>query len=109
MISDRVGILFDGVLQTVGTLDELLVQRDMMIEVDGLTDALVADMTTRGIQLEDKAGTRSKLRVDAVSSPYDVIDYCRAKSLKILNVTPRRETLEELFVRVVGAAEAARR
>jgi len=109
LISDRVGILFDGVLQTVGTLDELLVQRDMMIEVDGLTDALVADMTTRGIQLEDKAGTRSKLRVDAVSSPYDVIDYCRAKSLKILNVTPRRETLEELFVRVVGAAEAARR
>lgn len=109
LISDRIGILFDGVLQTIGTLDELLVQRDMMVEVDGLNDALVADMTSRGFQFEDKAGTRSKLRIDAASSPYDVIDFCKNKALKILSITPRRETLEELFVRVVGAAEAARR
>lgn len=109
LISDRVGILFDGVLQTVGTLEELLTQRDMMVEVEGMTDTVLAEMAGRGVQLEDRTGTRSKLRVHATSSPYDVIELCKARSLKILSITPSRETLEELFVRVVGAAEAARR
>lgn len=109
MISNRIGILFEGVLQTIGTLEELLVQRDMVVDVDGLTDKGNAGIDHPGVSFEDRVGTRAKLRVNASLSTYDVIDFCKSQSLRILSITPRRETLEELFVRVVGAAEAARR
>lgn len=109
MICDRVGILFDGVMQTVGAIDELLIQRDMLIEVDGVTENIVNEVATYGVKLEDRIGTRSKFRMEASSSMYDVFELCKSKSLRILSVTPRRESLEELFVRVIGAAEAARR
>jgi len=109
MICDRVGILFDGVMQTVGAIDELLIQRDMLIEVDGVTENIVSEVATYGVKLEDRIGTPSKFRMEASSSMYDVFELCKSKSLRILSVTPRRESLEELFVRVIGAAEAARR
>lgn len=109
MICDRVGILFDGVMQTVGAIDELLIQRDMLIEVDGVTENIVNEVAAYGVKLEDRIGTRSKFRMEASSSMYDVFELCKSKSLRILSVTPRRESLEELFVRVIGAAEAARR
>lgn len=109
MICDRVGILFDGVMQTVGAIDELLIQRDMLIEVDGVTENIVNEVATYGVKLEDRIGTRSKFRMEASSCMYDVFELCKSKSLRILSVTPRRESLEELFVRVIGAAEAARR
>lgn len=109
MISDRVGILFDGVMQTVGSINELLTQRDMIIEVDGITESVVADIAQYGVKLEDRVGARSKLRLEATAPVYEILDVCKSKSLRILSVTPRRESLEELFVRVVGAAEAARR
>ena len=109
MICDRVGILFDGVMQTVGAIVELLIQRDMLIEVDGVTENIVSEVATYGVKLEDRIGTRSKFRMEASSSMYDVFELCKSKSLRILSVTPRRESLEELFVRVIGAAEAARR
>lgn len=109
MISNRIGILFEGALQTIGTLEELLVQRDMVVDVDGLTDTGSAGIDHPGVSFEDRVGTRAKLRVNAALSTYDVIDFCKSQSLRILSITPRRETLEELFVRVVGAAEVARR
>lgn len=97
MICDRVGILFDGVMQTVGAIDELLIQRDMLIEVDGVTENIVNEVATYGVKLEDRIGTRSKFRMEASSSMYDVFELCKSKSLRILSVTPRRESLEELF------------
>ena len=109
MISNRIGILFDGVLQTVGTLEELLVQRDMVLDVDGLEGEGLPDIGHPGVGFEDRIGTRAKLRVDASLSTYEVMELCKSRSLRILSIAPRRETLEELFVRVVGAAEAARR
>ncbi|MFA7691993.1 MAG: ABC transporter ATP-binding protein [Candidatus Hydrogenedentes bacterium] len=109
MISNRVGILFEGVLQTIGAVDDLLTQRDMLIEVDGATEPILQDMTQSGFKVEDHIGTRLKLRLESPSAMSEVLDLCKSKSLQILSVTPRRESLEELFVRVVGAAEAARR
>ncbi len=108
LISNRVGILFDGVLQTIGSIDELLTKREMTIDVEGITDAAIAELTAGGITLEDHTGTRAKLRVGENMSSYDAIELCKARSLRLLGVAPRRETLEELFVRVIGAAESAR-
>ncbi len=108
MMSDRVGILFNGVLQTIGSMEELLIKREMTVDVDGLTDEVATSLTERGVSIEDRTGARAQLRVGGSLSIFDVIELCKEKALQIHSVTPRRETLEELFVRVVGAAEAAR-
>ena len=109
LISNRVGILYNGMLQTTGTVDELLIKREMTVDVDGVNESTMEELKARGVAIEDRTGARAKLRVSGALSVYDVIDLCKTKSLQLNSVAPRRETLEELFVRVIGAAEAARR
>jgi len=108
MISDRAGILYEGVLQAEGRLDELLLQRDTALEVDGLTPELVEKSEAAGLRVEDRLGERGKLRAPEGLSAYDAIRRCGELGLKLVSVAPRRETLEELFVRVIGAAKTSR-
>jgi ABC-2 type transport system ATP-binding protein len=109
LICDRVGILFEGVLQAQGTLEELLVQRDVTVDVDGVDDAAAAKLAEKGLQVEDRVQSRAKLRVADAITAYEALELCRAFNLKLVGVAPRRETLEELFVRIVGAAQSTRR
>lgn len=109
LISNRVGILFEGVLQKIGPIEELLEMREVTIEVEvGENPALLDELTAKGIDAEDRVGGRAKLRVGGTWSTYDALELCKARGLNLLSVAPRRETLEELFVRVVGEAEAKR-
>ncbi len=108
MISDRAGILYEGVLQAEGRLDELLLQRDISLEVDGLTPELMDKSEAAGLRVEDRLGERGKLRAPEGLSAYDAIRRCGELGLKLVSVAPRRETLEELFVRVIGAAKSSR-
>lgn len=104
LISDRVGILFEGVLQTSGTLDELLTNREIVVHVvDALPEAL-AKLTAAGIEVEDTVENKTALRVPDRLSVYEALEVCRTYNLTLQSIAPRRETLEELFVRVVGAA-----
>ena len=106
LISNRIGILSHGVLQTQGTLNDLLTEREVSVMVSG-DAAVVAPLTDAGILVEDQVGDRIKLRVPDETSVYDTLERCRTAGLRLLSISPRRETLEELFVRVVGAAEAS--
>lgn len=108
LVSDRVGILFEGVLQTLGTIKELLTDREVTIETEGAAEACVQRLGERGIALEDRSGNRSKFRVPSTMNTFEALELCKAESLTLLSMAPRRETLEELFVRVVGAAKAER-
>ena len=109
LISNRIGILFEGVLQRFGPIEELLEMREVTIEVEvGENAALLDELTAKGIDAEDRAGGKAKLRVGGTWSTYDALEQCKARGLNLLSVAPRRETLEELFVRVVGEAEAKR-
>lgn len=106
LISDRVGILYEGVLQTMGTINELLTDRDITIDVSGMSDSAQKNLQTRGITTEDVIDSRGRLRVPPTMSLYDAIDLVKAERLSVVSVAPRRETLEELFVRIVGDAKA---
>jgi ABC-2 type transport system ATP-binding protein len=109
LISNRIGILFEGVLQRFGPIEELLEMREVTIEVEvGENAALLDELTAKGIDAEDRAGGKAKLRVGGTWSTYDALEQCKARGLNLISVAPRRETLEELFVRVVGEAEAKR-
>ncbi len=107
LICDRVGILFEGVLQRQGTLDELLESRDLQIEVDGWQEDKASRLPERGVQLEDTVGTRAKLRMPAGAGADAAVALCRDLKLTLWSIMPRRETLEELFVRVVKSAGRA--
>lgn len=108
LISDRVGILYEGELQTLGMIGDLLTDRDLVIEASGAKDESVAKLGEHGITAEDRVDSRVRLRVPTDKDLYDAVELCKANSLEILNVSPRRETLEDLFVRIVGEAKAKR-
>jgi len=106
LMSNRVGILFEGVLQTSGTIDELLTKRDITIEVEGPSPQALEKFAAAGIRTEDAVDNKVLLRVPDDVPVYKALDICKTENVALISVAPRRETLEELFVRVVGAAEA---
>ncbi|NIA14903.1 MAG: ATP-binding cassette domain-containing protein [Nitrospiraceae bacterium] len=108
MISNRVGILSNGVLQTMGTLDELLTSRDVLLQVGAMSAEASGKLTAAGLEIEDQVKDNVKIRVPDQVSVYDALELCKTQNVPLLSVAPRRETLEELFVRIVGAAERAK-
>ncbi len=107
LISDRVAILYEGRLMTLGTLEELLTNRDVMIRVEGGAPDAVDKLTKRGLKLEDSLNGRITLSIPNNISLYEAMEICKTENMNIVSVAPRRETLEELFVRTVGAAGQA--
>ena len=109
LVSNRVGILYEGVLQTCGTVDELLANRDITIHVGDASPESVSRIKELGIHVEDASDRKATLRVPDAMSVYKALEACKAENLSLVSIAPKRETLEELFVRVVGAAESAKR
>jgi ABC-2 type transport system ATP-binding protein len=109
LISDRVGILFEGDLKTLGTIDDLLSDRDVVIDVSIPAEETLKKVEATGITLEDKTLDKVRLRVPSKLSLYDAMEICKQEKLQVLSVAPQRETLEELFVRIVGGASKAAR
>jgi len=108
LISNRISILYEGDMKVHGTIDELLTDREVVIEVSGIEPSGAQQLADRGLQVEDAVSGRAKVRVPEGFDTYDAIEACRAAGAKIAGVAPRRETLEELFVRVVGGASRAK-
>lgn len=104
MISDRVGIIYEGEMQVLGTLDELLTDRDVTIEVSSLSDSAQTSLANAGITIDDATEKETFLRVPNSMSLYDAVGLCKDSQTHIVSIAPRRETLEELFVRTVGDA-----
>ena len=105
LISNRVGILSTGTMVTSGTLDELLTNRDVAIKLAKITPEALEKIGAAGIETEDIVDDQAIVRVPETMSVYDALEVCKAHKTELVNVAPRRETLEELFVRVIGAAE----
>ena len=105
LISDRVGILYEGELRAYGTIQELLTDRDLTIEVEKVEPQAIEKLREKNIVVEDRVFDKALLRVPGTINIYDALELCRANNMHITSVAPRRETLEELFVRVVGDAQ----
>lgn len=106
LISNRVGILSHGELRMQGGIDDLLIHRDVSILLDGASEGVEARLSQTGLKVEDRVGSRVTVRVPSDAEVYEAIERCKVEQLSLISITPRRETLEELFVRVIGAAEA---
>ncbi len=104
LISDRVGILYDGELKTLGALSDLLTDRDITVVVTELSAQARERLESGGVEVEEAIDKHTTLRVPSNRNVYEVIELCKAANASMVSVRPRRETLEELFVRVVGDA-----
>jgi ABC-2 type transport system ATP-binding protein len=104
LISNRVGILYQGELQVCGTLNELLTERDLTIEAEALSAESSANITAAGIAVEEGQEGMVLLRVPSTKTVYEAMELCQQEKVVVTTVAPRRETLEELFVRTVGSA-----
>jgi len=105
MLCDRVAIVFKGKLRSVGKLDDLVARDAKWIEVS-VRGSLPADLP--GIRTTAPDGT-TLLRVDGVPSLTKVLAAVPDAGGEVLSVWPRRESLEDLFLREIGRAKAEER
>lgn len=108
LISNRVGILFEGDLKTLGTVDELLALRDTAIRGRISEERGVAALAGVGMTVDEPVDGVREIHVPSDMPLYEALDRCRDAGVQIDSIAPRRETLEELFIRTVGAASVAK-
>lgn len=100
MLCDRVCILRRGEVVVAGTLGELLHEgkRRSEVTVTGATEALVADLVA-AVGSSRKVGDALVMEVAGDAAVKVVVEKVLASGAHLQSVTPKRETLEDLFVR----------
>ena len=107
-ITDRVAIVARGQLQAHGTPGDLVAKTILGVDIvarlpaDRDPAALVAD----AVRVR-RVGDDLALVLPAASDVDDWIARAHAAGAKIVSVTPRHETLEDLFLREVASANAS--
>ena len=101
MVCDRVGILVQGVVAQQGTIDDLT-RESQRYEITILGDAPDQKMLP-DVRIEKIAGNRTKLVLPSAESEaaQPTLDSLRAMGRTIESVMPKRESLEDLFMRAV--------
>ncbi|MBK6532489.1 MAG: ABC transporter ATP-binding protein [Deltaproteobacteria bacterium] len=111
MLCDRVAIVNRGELTAYGSLDQLLRReiRAVEVELSRVDEALVSALGALSGVKQGKLHDKVLLSVEGEDRVGDVLALAVAHNARVHSVTPRRETLEDLFVRnAIGAAAADR-
>jgi ABC-2 type transport system ATP-binding protein len=100
MLCDRVAIVHRGQLSAYGRLDELLRPdvRHVEIELANVSDALREQLAAKSATV-GAIGANVLVTIEGEAGVDAVLDLARANGARVVSVTPRRETLEDLFVR----------
>jgi ABC-2 type transport system ATP-binding protein len=111
-LSHRIGIMDQGEMIALGTLDELiqLVGEEDIVELEiteesstsELLNALGAVDGVRGMSTEN--GTVSMLAVDGNAALPDLINAANAQGVRVSNVAIREPNLEAVFLHLTGRA-----
>jgi ABC-2 type transport system ATP-binding protein len=102
MICDRVGILVRGRLTAVGRLDTLVSRKVLWFEV-----AVTGDLPRQVPgQVVSASGDEALIRVESVDDLTRLLASLQASGGQVTSVWPRRESLEDLFIREVRRAPA---
>jgi ABC-2 type transport system ATP-binding protein len=106
-ISDRVAIVVGGKIRDVGTPRDLVGQvklaTEVVLRVGGEGEALAAATKEISARAEKVRGVEGELVVTlgAGTDVDDFLAFARGQGGKVVSVTPRHETLEDLFLRRV--------
>jgi ABC-2 type transport system ATP-binding protein len=113
-ISDRVAIVVGGKIQDVGRPRDLVgnvrLATEVVLHVTGESAAVAAATQEIGARAEKVRGDGGDLLavLAAGADVDDFLEFARARGGKVISVTPRHETLEDLFLRRVEASKAER-
>ncbi len=105
MLCDRVTILRRGRVIADGTLEELLqpAARRVDIEARGVPSDLRAKLAPRALETHEHGETWA-VTVEGQENARELIAALASAGAEVVSVVPRRETLEDLFVRLWGNA-----
>jgi ABC-2 type transport system ATP-binding protein len=100
-LCDRVAIVNQGRLVAEGSLSELLEPAGLMvdIELDSASEELEAQLEELSLELSREDPTRVRIEVKGDDLVEDVLRLAIDSGAKVRAVIPRRETLENLFLR----------
>jgi ABC-2 type transport system ATP-binding protein len=102
MLCDRVCILRQGTVVLSGTIRELVTGevRSSEITVEGANEALAGELSTLGgTEAPQRIGSNLVLEVSGDDKVRAVLERALAAGAQITSVIPKRETLEQIFVR----------
>ena len=107
-ICDRVGILQNGRLLEVGAIPDLVRTgvREWEVVVDSVPEETASSLREMGHGLES-AGSRTVIRVAEGTALQEVLARLTRLGIFVHAVEPRRETLEEHFVRALRGSQGA--
>ena len=98
MVCDRVAILDRGRLRAMGRLQDMIAESAPWFEV-AVRGPLPED---HGAEVLSQEGHEHLLRVGDEDALARLIDAVRGRGSRVVGIWPRRETLEDLFLRQVG-------
>lgn len=108
-VADRVAIIARGQLQTEGPPSELVasttISVDVTVRVAGLSDAVVATLTERSPGKSRRVGDDLSISLAADADIDAWLAAARNDGARVVSVTPRHESLEDLFLRHIGSAD----
>lgn len=100
MICDRVGIITNGRLVNIGKLNELISEQVQSVLIESEFETL-ADIKKAGAEFDNGLVQDNKLFI-SLTEPADVsaaLTKIQSNNGKIISVLPRRQTLEDLFLK----------
>lgn len=104
MLCDRVGVLVEGKLQSVGAPNEIVPFEVQSMEI--MFEVAEGSSVAAGlIDRSRKAGSRYQLEVPE-GELFQALDQLRDANARVLSVTPVRPTLEDYFMRLVSREKA---
>ena len=108
-LCSRVAILARGRLAASGTMGDLLSEnvRGWEVIVRGLGDTARAALSQRGIDARPLAGGTWLLALGPASRPEPLIAELAGMGAALVSAAPQLETLEDVFVRHIGAVAPA--
>ena len=101
-VCNRVSIIHKGVLRTLGTVDELLAGERVEIVAGHVDEALAQKLKAAAPSVKmvgDTAMISENIQDNQISA---IIDLVRDNRGRIISIVPKRRTLEDLFVEIVG-------
>jgi ABC-2 type transport system ATP-binding protein len=102
MICDRIAIINRGKLIKYGKLLDLVLQ-DRSVEIDVAT---LAEVTWKKLETEGCVIGKSETGFTCIRLPqgrsfYEVMEVLRSDATEVIGIKPKKESLEDLFIRSV--------
>lgn len=109
MVCDRVAIMHQGELKSIGTVDEVAPQREtgfeLTIELAGSMDAIDKALSGRIWVATDSSDRQTvTFEVKDQAEVDQLVDRVRAQGVSIIAISRKRLSLEDVFLKIVGGA-----